>query len=496
MSTTHDDVAGGGVSRREFLRLAGLGGGALLLAACGGAPAAPAGQAPAETAAGAAAATPAAAASTPEAAVAATTAVPTPTPGPVGTGATQITWFNSYSTASTQEVIPKILEAFVKKYPQLSVQRVGPEAGGDLQQALLARIAAGNPPDTTTIYSTPAELAARGALVPIDDMMATAKVAKKDAFFEAPLKSCQWQGKTYGLPSSAGAGAIFLNVAKFKEKGISTKREDFPKTWDDVKALSKEFVVKKGDKIDQAGLVPWTAGWLNPVWSALNGGRIFDPTAGHYTLDTDTNVQWLQYWMQWLGEQYGGDIEKFNTSGKWGDTYPGGAFQAGQQAMALGGSWETTDSDIPFEWEVVKLPVGPKGQKAVTGFWPNWWAVPTGSKHVAEGFEFIEFFATEGWEIWYRLITDTPAWKGFPADVLTTKMVGKIGIDRAKNVHEFFAKYLNDATEMWNSPIESFASDTINSAIDNVLHKKKTPKDALKEAQDICQAKLDEVLKK
>ena len=491
MSTEHDDVAGTPISRREFLRLAGLSSGAILLAACGGTPpTTPVAETGATATAAAAPEAPAEAATTE-----ATVEVPTPTPPPVGTGSTQITWFNSYSTASTQEVIPEILEAFVKQHPEVSVQRVGPEAGGNLQEALLARIAAGNPPDTSVIYSTPAELAARGALMALDEMMATAKTAKKDAFFEAPLKSCQWQGKTYGLPASAGAGAIFLNVKMFKDKGISTKREDFPKTWDDVKALSKEFVVKNADKIETAGLVPWTASWLNPVWSALNGGQIFDAQAGKYTLDSENNVQWLQYWVQWLDEQYGGDIEKFNTSGQWGDTYAGNAFQANQQAMALGGSWETTDSDIPFDWEVVKLPYGPQGQKSVTGFWPNWFVVPTGSKHPNEGFQFIEYFATEGWEIWYRLITDTPAWKAFPPEVLTTKMVGKIGQERARDVHQFFADYLNDATEMWNSPVESFASDTINAAIDEVLHKQKKPQDALKEAQTICQAKLEEVVR-
>lgn len=523
MSIEHTDGARRSVSRREFLRLAGVGGGAALLAACGAAPSAPSAGTTAQpgaattppavvetttTAPLAATAAPAPVAEQTTATVAAATgmapAAETPTfavgaqaGDVVGSGATRITWFNSYSTASTKQVIPLVLQAFVKENPDIAVERVGPEANANLQEALLARVAAGNPPDTSTIYSTPAELAAQGSLMAIDEFMATAKLATKDAFFAAPLKSCQWQGKTYGLPSSAGAGAIFLNVAKFKEKGISTKRADFPKTWDEVKALSKEFTVKKGDKIEQAGLVPWTGlDWLTAAWSGLNGGTIFDPTAAKYTLDTDNNVEWLTYWVGWLDDLYGGSLEKFNTSGKWGDTYPGNAFQAGQQAMALGGSWETTDSDIPFEWEVVKLPVGPRGKKSVTGFWPNWWVIPTGSKRPQEAFLFIEYWATKGWEIWYRVITDTPAWKAFPPDILTSKMVSKIGLEKAKDVHQFFATYLEDAIEMWNSPIETFATDTIKSTIDEVLNKKKKPKQALADAQAICQAKLNEALKK
>ena len=39
-----------------------------------------------------------------------------------------------------------------------------------------------------------------------------------------------------------------------------------------------------------------------------------------------------------------------------------------------------------------------------------------------------------------------------------------------------------------------FASDTINSAIDEVLHKVKSPKEALKEAQKRCQSKLEKTM--
>ena len=63
----------------------------------------------------------------------------------------------------------------------------------------------------------------------IDDYMSAAKTAKPDAFYPAPLKSCQWQSKTYALPSSAGAGAIYMNTGLFKAKNIPTDRNQFPK---------------------------------------------------------------------------------------------------------------------------------------------------------------------------------------------------------------------------------------------------------------------------
>jgi ABC-type glycerol-3-phosphate transport system substrate-binding protein len=163
--------------------------------------------------------------------------------------------------------------------------------------------------------------------------------------------------------------------------------------------------------------------------------------------------------------------------------------------MASEGSWASTDAEIAFDWEVARYPVGPSGSKSVTAFYPNWWAIPKGTKHPAEAFLFIEFIATTGWQTWYTAIMDTPSWKAFPPTVLTTKLVDKIGMDRAKDVNAFFADYLNDAVEMWNSPVETFASDTFGAAVDKILNKKMKVKDALAEAQSLCQNKLNTVLK-
>jgi ABC-type glycerol-3-phosphate transport system substrate-binding protein len=130
----------------------------------------------------------------------------------------------------------------------------------------------------------------------------------------------------------------------------------------------------------------------------------------------------------------------------------------------------------------------------VTGFWPNWWALPAGSPHPKEGFQFIEFFSTKGWETWYQYIMDTPVWKDFPDDVLTKKLVDQVGEERAKEVHQFFTGYLENAVEMWTSPIEDFAKATLASAVDQVLHKTKSPAEALGEAQEIVKAKLQETV--
>jgi multiple sugar transport system substrate-binding protein len=454
-----EQAQSGQLSRRRFLQLSAFVSGSLALAACaapGGTPATEGGEAAAE-------------------------------------GLT-ISWWNGFSTESVKQVVPDIIAGFEAQNPGLKVEYElsgGPPGGGQLMEVLLSRIAAGNPPDSVTIWTAPSEFGAQGALLELDDFMASASTATADAFYTGPLNSCRWDGKIFGLPASAGAGCIFINADKFAEKGISTARGDFPGTWDEFKSLSGEFLVGEGDQIQEVGMVPWADSWLKPVWSGLNGGKLYDAGSNSYAIDSAENIEWMEYMVGWLDEQYGGNVEALNVAGNWGDVYPDTAFYMGQAAMSAAGSWACTDVEFPFAWEVVPFPVGPSGGQSVTGFWPNWWALPKGSGHPSEAFKFSEYFCTEGWVTWYKVIFDTPAWTEFPEGVVTQKLIDTQGQERAQEIHNWFAEYLNSTVDMWNSPVEAFASDTLNATISEILFKAKTPSEGLAEAQQRIQSELE-----
>lgn len=455
-------------SRRQFLRLSGMVVGAAALAAC--APAAPADQAPAAGGETAAAGEP-----------------------------LTISWWNSYSTPTVQEVAPKIIGEFEALHPNVKVEYEisgGPPGGGQLAEVMLSRIAAGNPPDSITLFEPPSQYGALGALAGIDEMMATAEVAKADAFYEGVLNTCKWQGKTYGLPASAAGAAMFFNTDKFAEKGITMTRDSFPKTWDELRALSDQFTVVENGEIKEAGFMPpWNAPWLYQVWSNLNGSQIFDAASSTYTVNSAENVGWVEYWATWLDEAYGGDFEQINIMGNWHDAYTGSNYTSGVSTMLADGGWIMTDVDFPFQWEVAKLPYGPSGTKTASGFWPNWFALPKGGAHPSESFQFIEYFCTKGWETWYKAIPDTPAWKGASQDVVTQSLIDKVGEERALDLHRFFLESLEDAAQMWDSPVNAYASDTLLAAITSVLGKAKGAQEAMDEAQVLIQSKLEEVLK-
>ena len=124
----------------------------------------------------------------------------------------------------------------------------------DYFQAILAAIAAGNPPDGMVIWDTPVSLGARDALYPIDDLMAASEHAQVEKWPEGLLASCQYDGQTFGLPVTAGLYGLWYNADLLAEKGIPSDRESLPKTWDELRQMSKEFTVWDGDVLVSAGL--------------------------------------------------------------------------------------------------------------------------------------------------------------------------------------------------------------------------------------------------
>jgi ABC-type glycerol-3-phosphate transport system substrate-binding protein len=378
----------------------------------------------------------------------------------------------------------------------------------DFQTVLLARIAAGDPPDATVYWDTPVPLALRGALVPLDDLMAQSQHAQTKNWPASALASCEWGGKTWGLPVTAGPYAMWLHGEWFAKKGISTKRQDFPKTWDDLRKLSKEFTYWKGDHLVSAGYVPmWSPAATEMtatiyVWSALNGGSLYDAQKRAYTIDAESNVAMMEYMLSWLNEEYKGDMSAVDRSGNWyGYVDANGrppAFQAGKMAMLEEGFWFLggmyNSPPTVEDYEVAPYPAGPGGTKTVSGTWPNWLVIPHGSPHVQQAFEWLDYLASSGIRLWFTFVADMPSNKTVPY-LLPTLAVQKRGTPFAQDATRFFHHQLDISIPMWNSPVQTFATDQILKAVDRIMHKVVKPKEALAEAQQACQNQLNATLR-
>ncbi len=469
------------VSRRRFLQLMGMGGAAVVWSACGGSEEV--------------AQTTAAAGTSP------TTAAPT-TAAPVSLDF----WLPGGSDPFCQG-FRTVADAFAASGSGVTVEEVlcGVADDEDFNERLLANLAAGTPPDAVVIWSPPVVMASLGALEPLDDLMAASKNSKVENWPEGVLASCRWDGQIYGLPATASSYAIFYNEELLESKGIPSGRDDFPKTWDELKALSAEFVRWDGDTLVSAGMIPPYDAVEAAIWSATNGGVLYDAESRQVRLNSDENIEMLDFGLQWLNEQYKGDWVAMDASGN----YLGGgyvdelgrppAFQSGNHLAMVGGFWVAADMyGVELagweRWNVAGFPVGPSGTSTASGFWPNWCAIPRGASNPEASFEWLDYLVVEGMSTWFSQVPDIPTNRLAPDDLFPQSVADQRGDEFATDITRFFTAQLDVAAPMWTCPVQDFMHDQLYTAISAVMLKDATPKEAMDAAQEATQAELDSLL--
>src|SRR5262249_10286149 len=98
-----------------------------------------------------------------------------------------------------------IARDFEQHHPSIAIAETQCGTGDqEFNEVLLARIATGNPPDAVILWTSPAALAARGSLLPLDALMQQAQYAPAGNWPPAVLGSCRFAGKADGLPGPAG----------------------------------------------------------------------------------------------------------------------------------------------------------------------------------------------------------------------------------------------------------------------------------------------------
>jgi ABC-type glycerol-3-phosphate transport system substrate-binding protein len=395
----------------------------------------------------------------------------------------------------------------MKLHPNITISKTQCTWGTqDFTTLFLARVSAGNPPDATVWWDTPVALGIRGAVEPLDALMATAQYSKVTNWPASALASCTFGGKTWGLPVTAGSLGIYYNADMLQQKGIPSSRSAFPKTMDDLRKLSKEFTYWKGNTLVTAGYIPFgDDNW--PVtmytWPALFGGQMYDAANMKYTIDADANVAAMEYAVSWLNEEYKGNWQAVKRSGNWtgyiNSSNQPPAFQNNGVLTYVAGSWFLGDmyqvTPKYKQFNVAPFPVGAGGAKSISGFWPNWLIIPQGSKHVPEAFEWLDYLSGPGMVQWFSVTPDLPANKTVPANLLPAVTVKNQGKAFAQDVMTFFHHQLNVSIPLWNSPVQDFAQNELTKAVNAIMYKSSTPKQALASAQQACQNELQRVLK-
>lgn len=248
-----------------------------------------------------------------------------------------------------------------------------------VEQKLLTALVGGQVPDVV-MWDRPATAvyAPKGALTPIDDLIARDKVDVSQ-FYAEPASELVFDGKTYGLPLLVDNRSLFYNKTLFAAAGLQP-----PATWDEVVSDAKALTVRDGSgKLTRAGF-PIDPGMFSQ-WMREAGGQMLNDDQTKVAFNSEQGKEVLAFWKQLIDD---GSYEIGFGEG----TDP---FAEGNLAMKLDGPWALPGLDAAgVDYGIVPPPAGPDGDKgANTGGFGL--VIPQGAKNVDGAWDFIKWWTTE-----------------------------------------------------------------------------------------------------
>jgi multiple sugar transport system substrate-binding protein len=471
------------LSRRDFMRIGGMSGAALVLAACNNTPPPGSGTAAESSPASASASASTAAADAPT-----PTATPAPRAAATGRATTLEVWY-PYANPNWEAY----WKGFEDSQPQIGINAVFAANDTTSNAKFFTAVASGTPPDVTWVDGPQvAEWAARGTLEPMDDLIAAAGIKPED-FWTPSWNQTVYNGKVYALTVGSDANfGFFWNKGMFQDAGLDPEKP--PQTIAEMDQMNEKIAKINNGRIERLGYIPWLVyGSPNAMltWGWAFGGEFYDAQTQKVTANHPNNVKALQ-WMTDFAKKYDAtQISGFvpGLTGGGGETGP---FTQQKVAMSPMGPWElgALKQYAPdLQYGITFLPQGPDNAPPRSS-WVGGWTIgiPKGAKNKEAAFEFIKWLTTsdQGTTITHDPHGNFPGYKNAPS-------YQQIQQDPVlKPFYEILVETKHQRPVM---PAQAFYMSALQRAVDAAIYGQKTPQQALDDASAETQKELDRILK-
>jgi multiple sugar transport system substrate-binding protein len=260
-------------------------------------------------------------------------------------------------------------------------------------QKIASAIAAKQTPDVSMIGTTwQGEFAKSGALDPTPT-----DLIKGDAFFPGAWQTTEVNGKSYGVPWYVETRALYYRTDLAAKAGYTSA----PKTWDDLKAMTKAMQAKGGAKWGIYLQPGKTGSWQTMMpfgWS--NGASIADDKG--YTFDSPQMTEALRYYQSFFTEKIS------PTDLPNGQLEPD--FGKGDIAAFVSGPWEVglvNDQGAKGKFAVAPLPAKQSSTSFIGG---SNIGVFKDAKNRDAAWKFIQWLSKPEVQVkWYKTVSDLPA---------------------------------------------------------------------------------------
>lgn len=369
----------------------------------------------------------------------------------------------------------------------------------DLQQ-FLSSIAAGSPPDL--VYANRNQigsLAARGAIMPLDDCISGEGI-DTSMYVPAALDQVTLEDRVYGIPEFNSVQLTMANADLLADAGL-TLDDVNGSDWDAVTTATTALVKRDGGKLQVIGVDSKLPEFL-PLWAKANGADLLSADGRTAQLDDPRVVEALT-WAVGIYDEQGGfsAVKAYRDSADF--------FGAGNQfatdvlgAMAME-QWyvnvlNDVSPDAPLAFDTVRDRQGTPLAYASGSAW----AIPVGSGNPEAACR------------WARVMTSTDAWtaaaeariaaRDADGKPFTGLLTGNAAADEA------IRGMVTDGGEPWDAAVDAMyeANDhafslpanpadaefttAVQDAVNSVLNGQAEPADALARAQQSAQSALDE----
>lgn len=203
---------------------------------------------------------------------------------------------------------------------------------------LSAEIAAGEAPDIVVMHGAQIpNYASRGALMPLDDLLASAGVDTSD-FLPAARDHASYNGKLYALPWDIHSIVWHINVDLFQQAGLVDEQGNpkLPQNRDEFMAAAKQMKEKTGKSF----LAAQTNGDIGGHWAVESmiwqqGGELFTSDVMTATIKTPEALNAVDFFGDLFEAGYAGNNDDYGSAQtKWLN---------GEAATMINGTWSIGD---------------------------------------------------------------------------------------------------------------------------------------------------------
>ncbi len=385
---------------------------------------------------------------------------------------TAVTFWNSMGGAQGR-ALSEIVSEFNAQHPNIEVKSIYVGNYGVLSQKLLAGAVSGQLPTMSQSYSNwTAKLIKSNTVVPMQDFIDNPNVglskSQLDNIWPSLVKANVWNGKIYTLPFNKSVYVLYVNTDALMLSGI-----DIPKTIPELVKDAKILTVKdKSGKVIQYGLGLRTTIDTFEVLLRQEGGHILTPDYKKGNLNSNVALNTLKMLV---------DLVKSGTTFAQGG-YLDGPFGNGQIAMYIdtsaGLSYTARSVGGKFAWTIAPVPMGKVQAPPFAGTDVAIFNTASKEQQMA-AWEFMKFLLKPDIQTFWAIKTgylpvvksalDTQAWKDYSSsNPMANVLVSQIP-------HGSFDPGIAE----WYT-----IRTKVGDAVSDAMFFKKTPKEALKYAQD------------